>query len=105
MENTESLFQQEMAGLYYKIKGEAGYIANNFRQAVQTKGGVKAAKEWLADPNADDERFKLWKLKRLDLSMENLVLRKQYQSLFTAEELATAKQRLSEFGYTPTEKA
>ena len=99
MENAESQFHQEMAGLYYKIKSDAGYIANNFRQAVQTKGGVKAAKDWLADANADDERFKLFKAKRLDLTMEYLVIQDKYQSLFTAEELATAKKRLSELGY------
>ncbi len=99
MENTEALFHQEMAGLYYKIKSDAGYIANNFRQAVQTKGGLKAAKDWLADPQADDERFKLFKAKKLELTMEHLVIQDKYKSLFTAEEIATAKKRLAEFGY------
>ncbi len=105
MDNVELAFQQEIAGLYYKIKTDTGYIANNFRQAVQTKGGLKAAKDWLADPNATDELFKLMKLKRLDLSMENLVLRKKYKSLFSEEELATAKKRLASLGFTPAEEA
>lgn len=45
--------------------------------------------------------FTLWDLKRLGMSMENLVLQPRYASLFTDEELKIARKRLEDLKFTP----
>jgi len=42
-------------------------------------------------------------MRRLDLSMENLVLRLKYRSLFTEQEIEIARERLRYYGFTPNE--
>jgi hypothetical protein len=44
---------------------------------------------------------KLWEKRRLDLSVETLVLNTDFKELFTEEERIIAKTRLAEYGYTP----
>jgi hypothetical protein len=41
----------------------------------------------------------LWENKRLDLSVEALVIRPEYHSLFSGEERKICIERLKEFGY------
>jgi hypothetical protein len=41
----------------------------------------------------------LWKLQRVDLSVEAYVLRPEYAPLFTEEERAIARARLKGYGY------
>ena len=62
-------------------------------------GGLIAAKKLIADPKYSDGLTKLWELKRLDLSVEALVLREPWSKLFTTEELASARKKLNELGY------
>ncbi len=100
MKNCEIIFHEEMLGIYEKAKKECGYIATRFLQMVQEKGGLKAAKQWLSNDTPQEGLFKLWELGRLDLSMERLVLRKQFRKLFTDEELASARKRLQDLHYS-----
>ena len=99
MENFEFIFHEEMLGIYEKAKKECGYNATRFLQMVQEKGGVKAAKQWLSNDTPQEGLFKLWELDRLDLSMEALVLRKQFRRLFTDEELTRARKRFLDLNY------
>jgi hypothetical protein len=100
MENYELIFHEEMLGIYEKAKKECGYNATRFLQMVQEKGGLKAAKQWLSTDTPQEGLFKLWELSRLDLSMERLVLRKQFRKLFTDQELAIARKRLHNLHYS-----
>jgi len=68
---------------------------------IANYGGLKTAQKLLATPNPSEGFEVLWELQRLDLSMENLVLNPKYRSLFTDEEITTAKERLKAYGFTP----
>ena len=99
MGNYEFIFHEEMLGIYQKAKKECGYNATRFVQMVQEKGGLSAAKQWLSNDTPQEGLLKLWELGRLDLSMEALVLRKQFRGLFTDEELTRARKRLLDLNY------
>jgi hypothetical protein len=43
----------------------------------------------------------LWRAKRLDLTVEAHVLKPEFESLFTSDELGIARSRLAEYGHIP----
>jgi len=99
----EKEFHQAMVQIYHKAKEECGYNATRFLQMVANDGGLKAAKKLLATPYPSEGFVKLWENRRLDLSMENLVLNPKYRSLFTEQEIEIARERLNTYGFTPKE--
>ena len=66
---------------------------------LSDKGGLETAKQLLADRKAQTGLDKLWELGLLHESMEAVVLRDEFRSLFTETELAEAKKRLVDRGY------
>jgi len=99
--STEAMFHNEMMRIYDRAKRECGYNATRFLQMVTENGGLNAAKSLLRTNAVSDGLVELWKHKRLDLTMEALILRSPWRSLFTNEELATAETRLRDLGYSP----
>jgi hypothetical protein len=69
---------------------------------VSEQGGLRAAKTFLHKEGYSDGFVELWQCGRLDISMEALVLRKPWSSLFTAAEFAIARRRLQELELEPT---
>lgn len=99
MSELESRFHEEMKNIYYAAKKEIGYNASRFIQIVSNEGGLKAAKK-LITKNGGTYGFEvLWENKRLDLSVETLVLKPEYRELFTDEEIERCKSRLNDYGY------
>ena len=85
----------------YKRAGEeVGYWGARFRQAVLRNGGLSTAKRMLKPRNTSQRAGldKLIEAGRPDLTLEAIILRPQFRSLFTDEELAIAQQRLGEYG-------
>lgn len=76
-----------------------GYRPTEFRSMVEKLGGVTSAKQLINKPRVSEGFGRLWELGRLDLSVEALVLRPEWQALFEAEEKARARQRLTEANY------
>lgn len=99
----EEVFHEAMLNIYERAKRECGYNATRFLQKVREISGLAAARQWLAQDKPQDGLFKLWELGRLDISMETLVLRKQFRELFTEEELARARKRLRDLNYVVDE--
>jgi len=95
----EDQFHQDMVGIYETAKKELHYTASYFIQMVADLGGVKAAKKLLDAAEPSSGFTVLWEHQRLDLSVEALVLRTDYFSLFTEEEREIARSRLAEYGY------
>ena len=95
----EDAFHQKMVEVYERAKTECHYHAGYFHQMVLRDGGLAAAKKLLASKQYPEGLTRLWELKRLDLSMEALVVQEPWRSLFTGEELAAAKKRLKDLGY------
>jgi hypothetical protein len=103
MDEVEKRFHEEMVNIYQRAKKECNYNATRFLQMVTELGSLQAAKALLHAPNLSDGFAALWELGRLDLSMEALVLRSPWRTLFTDDELATASKRLRDLDYSVDE--
>lgn len=95
----ENKFNEDMKSIYFIAKRELGYNATRFIQLVSQKGGLQADKQLIGKEDGTYGFEVLWKNKRLDLSVEALVLRPEYESLFSDEERKLCKDRLEQFGY------
>jgi len=95
----EIKFTEDMNNIYHTAKKELKYIASRFILLVARDGGVKAAQKLISKSGGTYGFEVLWENKRLDLSVEALVLKPEYSELFTVEEREICKNRLKEFGY------
>ena len=99
MNNLELHFHLTMIGVYENAK-EHDYFANYFKQMIDQYRGLVAAKRLFAKPEIQEGLIKLWGLGMLNQSMEAHVIQDRFHSLFTEEEIAEARRRLDELGYT-----
>jgi hypothetical protein len=95
----EDQFHRDMVGIYETAKKELRYNASYFIQMVAEHGGLKAARKLLAASEPSSGFTVLWEHHRLDLSVESLVLRPDYYSLFTDQEREIARTRLADYGF------
>ncbi len=87
----------------YHVAGkEVGYWGRRFLQAVKRNGGLATAKRMLLPRNEGQRKGldALLEASRPELTVEAIVLQPRFQGLFTADELAAAKERLGEYGKT-----
>jgi hypothetical protein len=96
-------YHQEMIDSFYLLSKEYGYRATYFLRMVEEHGGVEASRRLLSSASPGGGLARLWELKRLDLSVEASVLLPEYQALFTDDERKIARERLSAYGYYPSE--
>ncbi len=102
METTELFgiikkFDKEMNNLYKRQKREAGYYSEINSYVLKDIGGYEAVKR-LIHYKEDSEALKVFAgKKRLDLAAESLVLKKEYENLFTEAEKEICKKRLEEY--------
>jgi len=96
----ELAFHERMRQIYDQAKSECGYTATRFLQLVNAEGGLQAAKKLLRAKEYSEGLTRLWEEKRLDISMEATIIQEPWCNLFTDEELATARKRLHELGYS-----
>jgi hypothetical protein len=75
------------------------YTPHIFMQMLKDHGGVETSKRLLANSEAQTGLFRLYELKLLHESMEAVVIKEKYRSLFTQAELAEAYRRLEELRY------
>lgn len=80
---------------------ERGYWASYFLRGVRNHGGLEYAHQLLRKEGTTDGFERLKEEGRLELTMEALVLRPEYTTLFTDEERRVAAHRLAEAGYQP----
>lgn len=88
-----------MIQVYQRALRECDYRATRFLEMVSTMGGLATARSLLAKEDTSDGFTVLWERKRLDLSVEAQVLRKEFVSLFTLDERRVAADRLAQYGY------
>lgn len=93
-------FHKDMLEIYRRAKEECGYNATRFLQMVANDGGLKTAKKLISATSPSDGFTALWENGRLDLTVENLVLKPKYRSLFSDEEIKMAIDRLKSYGFT-----
>ena len=99
MSNTEKLFHMAMLQIYQKAKKECRYNSTYFLQMVQKEGGLNTAKILLHEKGISKGLITMKLLNRLDLTMEALILKKEWKDLFTDEERDIARKRLAALGY------
>lgn len=99
MTEQESRFHKDMLNTCQIAKQELGYRPSRFLQLLTELGGVQAAKRLIAKQGESYGLEVLWQGRRLDLSMEVHVIKPEYQSLFTSEEVQRCREVLDEMGY------
>ncbi len=82
------------------LKKKLNYNATRFNQMLEEHGGVETARRLINSDSPSQGFGVLWEHGRLDLSVEAIAVLPDYADLFTAEELATARRRLSDHGFT-----
>jgi hypothetical protein len=97
----ELKFHQAMLDIYWLAGRATGYWAGYFLRSVRKDGGLEAARKLLWMNGTSNGFKRLKKEGRLDLSMETLLLRPEFDDLFSAEERARAADRLTANGYQP----
>lgn len=99
MESLVDEFNKGMVAIYTKAREECDYNATRYLQMISEYGGLATAKKLLGEDKVHDGLTALYLCGRLDLTVEALVTKEKYKSLFTEEEIRTAKKRLSELDY------
>jgi hypothetical protein len=98
----EDQFTGAMFTIYRRAKSEAGYPANIFLNMLNEKGGLATAKFLINSREESTGYTELFLRKRLDLTVEAMVVEdERWHGLFTEEELTRARQRLAKHGYIP----
>ena len=98
MNKHEAAFHQEMLDTCREA-AKLGYRPTRFLQMVNQDGGVATAHRLLATGGPADGLTRLWELGRLDISLEAIMLKLEYRSLFSDEERSIARERLTEIRY------
>ena len=88
--------------MYERARVEAGYNATHFLGMLADLGPLATARRLLHSDKVSEGFVALWQRGRLDLTVENVVLRPEFVDLFTDEELDIARNRLAEYGYRPS---
>jgi hypothetical protein len=92
-------FNLAMRDVYVRAKNEAGYNATVYLRMLADHGGMGTARRLLASTGVSEGFVALWERGRIDLAVENVVLRPEFASLFTDDELEVARQRLRDYGF------
>jgi hypothetical protein len=96
----EFAFDQEMHGIYQRALSEAGYNARRFLQMLHEHRGLQTARMLIHSSTVSEGYTALWKLKRLDLTVEAMILdNARWHPLFTADELKICGRRLTDYEY------
>lgn len=96
---TEAAFARAMRGIYDRARAEANYTATYFLGMLADIGPLATARKLLNAPAISDGFAALWERGRLDLTVEALVLKPEFESLFNEGEREAARSRLDQFGH------
>ncbi len=94
-------FDIAMREIYTKCAEEHNYRPTRFLQMLGEYGGVETARRLLEPGPPSEGLTRLFELRHPELSVEYLVLQKQWRSLFSDAELGEARRRLG--GALPSE--
>jgi hypothetical protein len=95
----EALFDGTMMDVYRRALSDCDYKATRFLQMLHEHRGLATARILLHASKVSEGYIALWERKRLDLTVEAVVLAPEWHSLFSEEERDIARKRLAEYGY------
>ena len=96
----EDDFEQAVSAQIDACQRDLRYNPSYLRLLISQHGALGTARRLLVQPAVSDGFVKLWENKRLDLTIEALVLASRFTDLFTEPEQATARARLTDFGWS-----
>ena len=96
----EEEFNNGMREVYERAKAECNYVATRYLRMVNEHGGLRTTRKLLSSDKTHDGLTRLWECGRLDLTVEALVTKEKYRTLFTEAEIKIAEKRLHGLGYT-----
>ena len=96
----EARFDAAMMNIYQRALNECGYRATRFLQMLFEHRGLETAHILLNASKVSEGYIALWERKRLDLTVEALVLESEWRPYFSDQELKIARKRLTDYGYT-----
>lgn len=82
-----------------RAKKECNYNATRFLQMFHEQGAISTARQLIMSPNLSRGFISMWERKRLDLTIEALIIREPWRQLFTCAEVEIATKRLEQSGY------
>jgi hypothetical protein len=92
-------FANGMKEIYTRAKSEAGYTATAYLQMLGDHGPIETARRLVLSPAPSSGFTQLWERRRLDLTVEALVLEPRFAELFDDELRDRARDRLEQYGY------
>jgi hypothetical protein len=92
-------FTGAMLDIYRSVVKETGYRPTYFLQMVTETSGYEAAMHLIHAGKPSDGYTELHSRKRLDLTVEVLVLRPRWTVLFTDDDRAKARKRLEDYEF------
>lgn len=95
----EARFDEAMMEIYRRALSECGYKASRFLHMLHEHRGLETARILLHAANVSEGYVALWERKRLDLTVEALVLADEWLPLFDEAERDLARKRLTDYGY------
>ncbi|MBB3977727.1 hypothetical protein GGQ64_002941 [Rhizobium azooxidifex] len=90
---TLAKFETAMRNIYHEAKA-AGYTASGYWTMLQEQGAMNTARRLVLAPQPSPGFGELLLLNRLDLTVESLIVREPWRSLFEPEVLVAAQKRL-----------
>ncbi|WP_157047853.1 HNH endonuclease [Cellulosilyticum ruminicola] len=102
--NTDQLkkaFHQEMINLCKRRNQELKYKSTRLLDFINKYGGYEAAVKYITTESNVQDFTILWENERLDLSVEALITKPQYTSLFLEDIVTYCDQKLKQYSYAP----
>lgn len=104
----EARFDGAMMDVYSRALNECDYKATRFLHMLHEHRGIETARILLHASKVSEGYVALWERKRLDLTVEAVILAAEWHSLFSEQQREIARKRLAEYGHkvgsAPTER-
>ena len=96
----KSQVDEAMLGIYQRALREAHYNATRFLAMLSEPGGLETARILIHSSVESEGYTALWERGRLDLTVEAVITdNAEWHPLFSEEELAICRERLSKYEY------
>ena len=95
----EADFDEAMMGVYQRALSVCDYKATRFLHMLHEHRGLETARILLHAPGVSEGYSALWERKRLDLTVEAVIIDRKWETLFTDAERNIARTRLAAYGY------
>jgi hypothetical protein len=98
--NLTAAYNEALMEAIQECKTKLHYFPHYFLRMLEEFGCLETAHRLIMDKSWSDGFTKLWELGRLDLSVEAITIRTEFQHLFGEDVILKAKKRLKDCGYT-----